>query len=177
MPTIFSHPAVPILLGVALGTRIIPMRLIVAGVAASILPDLDVISFKFGVDYADQFGHRGASHSLVFAVITGVIALLAAKRLHASKLAAFSFIFIATISHGLLDMLTTGGLGVALAWPIWSERLFFPLQVIRVSPLSLSTFFGTRGITVLTSELIWIWLPLSLMALTALLVRRSRSRP
>src|SRR5690606_25557942 len=59
MPTIFTHPAVPIAIGYGLGSNIIPPRLIVAGIAASVIPDLDVIAFKFGIAYADQFGHRG----------------------------------------------------------------------------------------------------------------------
>jgi hypothetical protein len=41
MPTIFSHPAVPLALGFGLGKEIVSGRLVVAGVAASILPDLD----------------------------------------------------------------------------------------------------------------------------------------
>ena len=31
----------------------------------SLAPDADAIGFHFGVQYADPFGHRGASHSLV----------------------------------------------------------------------------------------------------------------
>jgi membrane-bound metal-dependent hydrolase YbcI (DUF457 family) len=32
--------------------------------AVSLLPDLDVIGFSFGVRYANPWGHRGATHSL-----------------------------------------------------------------------------------------------------------------
>jgi inner membrane protein len=51
MPAIFSPPAVPLALGFGLGKEIVSRRLLLAGVAASILPDLDVIAFVFGIPY------------------------------------------------------------------------------------------------------------------------------
>jgi len=30
--------------------------------------------------------------------------------------------------HGLLDMITNGGKGVAFLWPFTSERFFFPAR-------------------------------------------------
>ncbi|ATQ76680.1 hypothetical protein CR152_20800 [Massilia violaceinigra] len=165
MPTILSHPAVPLAIGLALGSRIIPRRLLAAGVVASILPDFDVIGLRLGIPYANELGHRGASHSLAFAIVLGLLAAACASRLRASRMAAFLFITVCTVSHGLLDMFTTGGLGVALAWPVSDARLFFPVRVIRVSPLSLKTFLGPRGVVVMLSELLWIWLPAALAGL------------
>src|SRR5262245_13221085 len=40
----------------------------------SMLPDADVIGLPLGVDYAAPWGHRGATHSLIFAAIVGVTA-------------------------------------------------------------------------------------------------------
>lgn len=37
----------------------------------SLLPDADVVGFRFGVPYAAPWGHRGATHSLMFPVIVG----------------------------------------------------------------------------------------------------------
>src|SRR5262249_26810128 len=48
-------------------------------VVSSCLPDLDVIAFRLGIPYHAPFGHRGAVHSLAFAVSCG-IALAAALR-------------------------------------------------------------------------------------------------
>ena len=159
MPTIFTHPAVPIAIGYGLGSNIIPPRLILAGIAASVIPDLDVIAFKFGIAYADQFGHRGATHSLAFAVLLGAAAAAVAPWLRSKRLTAFLFVTVSAASHGLLDMLTTGGLGVAVLWPYATERYFFPWRVIVVSPLSLWEFLGLRGWRVIASELLWVWLP------------------
>lgn len=159
MPTILSHPAVPLAIGLALGPGLISRRLLVVGMLASIAPDLDVVAFRLGIDYANQFGHRGASHSIVFALTLGALAALAAPWLRAKRWVAMAFVSFACASHPLLDMLTSGGLGAALWWPFSEQRLFFPERPIRVSPLTLETFFGPRGLAVLRSELQWIWLP------------------
>ena len=36
--------------------------------ALAMLPDADVVAFKLGIPYGATWGHRGASHSLVFAL-------------------------------------------------------------------------------------------------------------
>jgi inner membrane protein len=176
MPTILSHPAVPLALGLALGTGIISRRLLAAGVLASILPDLDVLAFRIGIPYAHDFGHRGASHSLAFAALLGLLALAMAAPLRTSRSAAFWFVFVAAASHGLLDMLTNGGLGVALAWPVTDVRYFFPARVIEVSPLNLHRFFSSAGAAVFLSELRWVWLPSAIAGFVIFVGRRKKSR-
>ena len=130
-----------------------------AGMAAAVIPDLDVIAFRIGIPYADAFGHRGASHSVVFALLMGLIALFSARALQAQRWWALAFVALSGLSHGLLDMLTDGGHGVALWWPFSEERVFFSAQVIEVSPLSLKRVLSGRGLEVLQSELLWVWLP------------------
>src|SRR6267378_8050335 len=44
------------------------------------------------------------------------------------------FFFLATASHGLLDAMTNGGLGVAFFAPFCDTRYFLPWQPIVVSP-------------------------------------------
>jgi len=56
VPTLITHPAVPLALGLVLGREAIPARLLLAGVVASVLPDLDVVAFRLGVPYAAEFG-------------------------------------------------------------------------------------------------------------------------
>lgn len=171
MPTILSHAAIPLVLGLGLGNRVIPRRLLVAGILASILPDLDVLAFRLNVAYSHVLGHRGVSHSVVFALALALLALACAPQLRSSRLIAFSFIGLATVSHGLLDMFTNGGLGVALWWPWSSDRFFAYWQVIEVSPLSLSRVFSARGLTVLQSELLWVWLPAVVVTVALLAIR------
>lgn len=171
MPTILTHAAVPLALGLGLGIRIVPKPLLLAGIVAAIIPDLDVLAFRLNIAYANDFGHRGATHSVVFAFVVALLALAMFQQLSSSRVLAFSFVGLSTVSHGLLDMITNGGLGVALWWPWSSERLFAAWQVIEVSPLSLSRVFSSRGLVVLQSELLWVWLPAVLVASALLALR------
>lgn len=158
MPTVITHAAIPLVLGAALGARAIPARLAVAGAFAAMLPDLDVVAFRFGIAYADAFGHRGASHSLLFAAAVGTIGLLCARGLRSRAGPAAAWLFACAASHPLLDALTNGGLGVALLWPWHEVRLFAPWRPVEVSPFG-AHFFSARGVAVLWSELRWIGLP------------------
>lgn len=64
MPTVITHAAVPLCFGAGLGLKVIPPRLLFAGVVLAMLPDADVLAFKFGIAYGNVFGHRGFTHSL-----------------------------------------------------------------------------------------------------------------
>jgi inner membrane protein len=172
VPTIFSHIAPPLALRFGLGGNTISRPLLIAGLVASVLPDLDVLAFRLNVAYSHVLGHRGFSHSLLFALGLALLALISAPLLRSSRPLAFIFVGLAAVSHPLLDMITNGGLGVALFWPWSAERFFAPWRVIEVSPLSLHRLFGPRGIAVFTSELLWVWLPALLAACLLLFLRR-----
>jgi inner membrane protein len=158
MPTVFAHAAVPLAAAFALGRRRVPVRLALAGVVAAALPDADTVGFFLGIPYADDFGHRGASHSLLFAVSAAVVAAMFARKLGTGRMMSASFLFLACASHALLDAFTDGGLGVALFWPFDTTRYFAPFRPIRVSPIG-AGFFGPRGLETLRSEWLWVWLP------------------
>ncbi|EBH0325229.1 hypothetical protein FJ744_23135, partial [Salmonella enterica] len=49
MPTVITHAAVPLCPGAGLGLKVIPPRLLFAGVMLAMLPDADVLAFKFGI--------------------------------------------------------------------------------------------------------------------------------
>jgi inner membrane protein len=149
--------------------------LLIAGMLAACLPDADVLAFKFGIAYADSFGHRGASHSLLFAAVIGLIGVLCAPLLNSGRLKAGVWLALACASHSVLDALTDGGLGVAWLWP-WSEqRFFFPVHPIAVSPF-INGFFSERGLAVLASEARWVWLPCAVLAVVGITVRKAITR-
>ena len=175
MPTILTHAAVPLAIGLGLGPNAISRRLLAAGVIASMLPDMDVLAFRFHIAYADTFGHRGASHALMFAVIIGLLAMAFATQLKATRSKAFLFACAACASHGLLDALTNGGEGVALLWPFSDVRIFFPWHIIEVSPLDMHRVFSERGWVVLQSEFAWVWLPAAALCCGLYLLRRRKS--
>ena len=169
MATILSHPAVPLAVAVALGSGVIPRRLLEFGVLCSILPDLDVIAFNFGIPYEAMMGHRGFTHSITFGVLWG--ALLAWLFFRKSPGLAWSLIALATVSHPLLDMCTNGGLGCALFAPFDNARLFFPWRPIKVAPIGVGAFFSAHGWAVLRSEMLWVWVPSAVLVLGARLLR------
>ena len=58
---------------------------------------------------------------------------------------------VVAISHGLLDTLTDGGLGIALLWPFSNERFFAPWTPIPVAPIGARMLTG-RGVRVVMTE-------------------------
>ena len=146
-------------------------RLLVAGALGSVLPDLDVIGFFAGVPYGSLFGHRGITHSLSFALLLAGCALTFAKPLQAGKGWAFAFVFLSTASHGVLDALTDGGLGVAFLSPFSNQRFFLPWRPIPVSPIGVGEILSPYGIRLFAAEIALVWLPCLLVALTARAVR------
>lgn len=159
MPTIVSHAAVPLALGIGLGKNIVSRRLLIAGVFSSAIPDLDAVSFLLSIPYASNLGHRGFTHSILLAACIALTGVLFSEFLRTTKVRSFIFLFLATVSHSVLDSFTSGGLGVAFLWPWSPQRFFMPFPIIRVSPLAISHFLSSRGIAVIVSELKWIWLP------------------
>ncbi|MDK9719287.1 MAG: metal-dependent hydrolase [Trichlorobacter sp.] len=176
MPTIITHPVLPLAMAYGAGRTIISTRLLLAGTIASVLPDLDVVAFRFGIPYAATFGHRGFSHSVLFAFVVACIGAGMSRWLNSTSSRTFFFLFFATVSHGVLDAFTTGGLGIAFLWP-WSDARFFaPVQVIKVSPFGVSRFLSPRGVAVLKSELLWVWLPSCIVMVGMVLTRRLASQ-
>jgi inner membrane protein len=161
MPSIFSHPAVVLGLVPIFERLHLPRTMIWLGAVCTIVPDFDVIGLAFDISYRDVLGHRGFTHSLLFAALLSAILaqVFLSQRDDASKPASFLFLFLCTTSHGVFDALTNGGLGVAFFAPFDNTRYFFPWRPIRVSPLG-TDFFSPRGLFVLWSEIVWMWTPL-----------------
>lgn len=107
-------------------------------------------------------GHRGFSHSFLFALLFGIlITFIFYRKQFVSKkgIVLLLFFFLCTASHAILDAMTSGGKGVAFFSPFNNTRYFFPWRPIRVSPLGIMKFFSARGIKVILDELIWIGIP------------------
>lgn len=168
MPSIVGHFTIPLAVRYA---RDVPKRLVAAGLVAAMLPDADTAGLLLRVPVDSLFGHRGITHSLVFAVFVAALAAAGSHSLRASRTRASAFVFACAASHPLLDMLTNGGPGVMLAWPLSQERMFAPWRPIEVSPIGMG-FFSLRGLRVVASELAWVVLP---AVVAAWLARRSRA--
>lgn len=151
-------------LGAASASRRLVVRLLVVGVVCSVLPDVDVLGFGFGIPYPALLGHRGLSHSLLFALLTALVAtplFFGEPAWRPLRPRIFGYLFAITASHGLLDALTNGGLGVAFFSPFDPTRYFLPVRPVEVSPIGVGAFFTARSLQVLASELVFIALPWS----------------
>lgn len=172
MATPISHAIAALGIGSCFYRTKIPSRVWVAGALCSVIPDLDAIGFRFGIHYSDFWGHRGFTHSLVFAVfLAGTVTLLFRQTAGITRVSLFIYMFAATASHGLLDAMTNGGLGVAFFSPFDNHRFFLPWRPIRVSPIAVSRFFSFRAVEILKTEMLWIWLPSAVFALAVLFLR------
>ena len=177
MASAFSHAFFAFALRAFYPTDPRAKRLTFLGMVCSALPDVDVLWHDpFGAETAHA--HRGVTHSLLFAVVLGVlVATLAFRDVplgSAVHRARMRYLAIATMSHAVLDMITNGGEGIAFLWPFRSERYFLPWRPVEVSPLDVETFFGARGVEVVASELLWIWLPTTVVCGTVWWIRKRR---
>ena len=161
MASEFSHAIVALTTGKIIQSRLLTGHTLLLGVVCSIIPDVDVIGFHYGIQYGDVWWHRGLKHSVLFAALLS--ALLVAVWYRRKPLMAitrmFLYFFVCTASHGVLDAMTDGGLGVAFFSPFDTARYFFSYRPIVVSPIGIGEFFTESGMHVLVSEAMWIWLP------------------
>lgn len=179
MATIISHAVVALTAGKMIPHKGITTPVLVAGMILSMLPDADVIAFGMGIPYESQFGHRGITHSILFAVgISVIITLLFHRKQHydfKSFLSINLFLFVSTVSHGILDAMTTGGLGVGFFIPFSDQRYFLPFRPILVSPIGLENFLSSWGMAVIKSEIKYIWIPCAILFVgSRLLIKRNQ---
>lgn len=171
MASAFTHAFFAAATGKVYAARPFPARFWVLAMLCAVLPDADVISFAFGVPYDSMFGHRGITHSLAFALVLAFVVVVLFFRDAPNRRALVLFFFLATASHGALDAMTDGGLGVAFFAPFSGARFFFPFRPVVVSPIGVGSFFSARGLAVIESELLWVWLPASLVVALVLILR------
>ena len=174
MASAFAHVIVAVAMGKAFRNKALSWRELGLGAFCSVLPDFDVTGFYFGIQYGDLWGHRGMTHSIVFAVLVagGLVALWYRDRPARAMTGLFLYFFFCTVSHGVLDAMTDGGLGVAFFSPFDQTRYFFPARPVLVSPIGISDFFSEYGMLVLASEAIWIGLPCLVLFLLLRVIQR-----
>ena len=144
--------------------------------SAAAMPDLDVIAFPLGVPYGHSLGHRGLTHSFVFAA--GVAFMLGwglfreLKPFSPAWARLVSLIFLASASHGVLDACTDAGQGIGFFVPFSDQRFFFPWRPLLTSPVDPRAVFRPRGLQILLNEMQWVWLPVSSVWVSVMLLRR-----
>jgi inner membrane protein len=183
MASAFSHAVFGSSLGAAGSPEgRMPARYWITLAVIAALPDLDVVVYPLGLNAPHILGHRGITHSLLFAAVFAALVVRVVFRAAAWRPAwirLWLVFFAAMASHGVLDALTNGGQGIAFFAPFSDARWHFPWQPIRVSPIGVGAFFTVDGLRVLQNELVSVWLPSALIVVVARLIRRrsQRNRP
>ena len=130
--------------------------------ALSLAPDLDALGFRVGIAYSAPLGHRGATHSILAALLLASVAASLEPLPRRERARLWLLCALVALSHGLLDSLTDGGLGVATLWPFSAERFFAPWSPIPVAPIGARGMLSARGLHVVGTEMLlfaplWLW--------------------
>jgi inner membrane protein len=149
MASAFTHSFV----AVAAGKMFFPERMSALfwtlSIVCALLPDVDVVGFFLGVRYGAALGHRGFTHSLLFALLIAVLVTVAAfpavTRFSKQWWLLIACFFVSTASHGVLDAMTDGGYGVAFFSPFSSARSFLPWRPLEVASIGVRGFFSRWG--------------------------------
>ncbi|WP_439130251.1 metal-dependent hydrolase [Polaribacter sp.] len=162
MASLFGHAFMSIALGSSFSRKQQTLKLFLLAVICAIIPDADVLGFSFGIPYDSFWGHRGFTHSLLFAFLLSILIVVlfySTQFLSKKGITLIFFFFLCTSSHPILDAMTSGGYGVAFLAPFDNTRYFFPWRPIKVSPLGIANFFTKRGLNIILNEIIWIGIP------------------
>ncbi|QNM82099.1 metal-dependent hydrolase [Sphingomonas sabuli] len=176
MPTVLTHAVLPLVGVVALSSPPVSRRLVVAAMVAGMLPDADVVGRAFGIPHTADLGHRGATHSILFAALAGFIGLTLHRWFDVPRRRAALVLFLSTLSHPLTDMLTDGGKGMMLFWPVEHDRFAFLARPVTVSHVGLQDLFSGRIWSVLASEAVFLIAPAIVLGLLFHAARRSFAR-
>jgi inner membrane protein len=171
MATIYTHAFV----GLGIAPLYVPRcrRWLYWTLAAvlAVAPDFDAFSTAA---YGSTFGHRGFTHSLPFALWAGFLtASLAFRPLGGSFWVLSGLFFAAMASHGLLDAMTRGGADIPFFWPASDER-YGNWGPIPLSDIAFQLPDPRRS-RALRSEMLWIWLPVSVFVIALAIFRRTRA--
>lgn len=140
--------------------------------ALAVFPDFDAFS---RAAYGALLGHRGFTHSLIFALWMALLTSSFTFRcLRGNFCALTGVFFLAAASHGVLDALTKGGFGIPFFWPLTDER-YGNWGPIPVSDLGFELPDPRRS-RALYSELFWVWLPTGIFIAVVTVCRYVRRR-
>lgn len=138
------------------------------GALLSILPDFDLVIFRFfGLDWAPT-GHRGLSHSLGAALLVaagfalcGAVCRVGWRDALRLGLVAGGVVYV----HALMDAASGTGRGVALAWPFSDAGFLSPAPLLpgmhwsRAVPDLVELFGTARNLSSLALEILILGVP------------------
>lgn len=179
MPTIFTHAAVAVAGAYANPGKRVNRRLLFTFLFCALLPDVDGLGYLyFYIPFDHVLGHRGLTHSLPFAAAVSLaLGFLLFYRCNHDSTAWWHYagaFFLVFLSHIGLDALTRVDSGIAFLSPFDTTRYVSPWQPIVISPMNPGALLGPRGVRVLVSELLWVWIPTAVLVSAARIFLRRR---
>ena len=141
-----------------------PWREALLGIALAWLPDVDVLWLALGAPDRGLLGHRGLTHTPLFALTAGALIgvwLWTRRRARPAIMGLLAALLIGT--HGILDGIAQDGRGILFFWPLSAERFHLPWRPIPDAPLGLE-LFGRVGLSHLALEFLY-FIPFTLFTL------------
>ncbi len=120
----------------------------------AIAADLDFIGvWFFGVGPGSTWNHRGASHSMIMSLASGIVSMFVARRVGVAPLQGGAIGTLVGATHPLLDGFNLESAGSLLWWPFsqayWQARCRFLPGVLNTSD-----YLTAHGVRMLALELI-----------------------
>jgi inner membrane protein len=113
--------------------------------AAAVSPDIDLVF---------AMNHRGATHSVGFAVVVAVASGVLLRTVNHRRPRHIALLaFVSVLSHILLDFLTVAS-PIAALWPITSTEFKFPYPFLPSVPLD-ERIRSVAGLRTAAAEVAW----------------------
>jgi inner membrane protein len=172
MPSLLGHAVAGLAITSTFRRDRLPVQTWVLAAFCAVAPDLDWFVSLLNLHRGHPLNHRGMAHSLLFALLIAAAVFALGFRRAQRRPGVWLCLTLAALSHGLLDVCTAGGVGVALFMPFSETRWVCLWQPIQVAPLPTSPAHAWLFLRSLWIEAFWIGLPAVLLAAVARLRRQ-----
>jgi inner membrane protein len=145
MPTPITHIIASLPMNTTVMRQTNTKKILFWSLVITLIPDIDLLGNFFNIPINNIFGHRGFTHSLIFAFfLAAIISLIFWQEFKTDKKRWFlifgNFLLVA-LMHPLLDALTDKNYGVALLSPFSNHRFSLPWAPINDSALGIWNYY------------------------------------
>lgn len=186
--------------------RKMPLRFWLMTAFCATIPDIDIFWRRLAANRSDIWSHRGITHSLLGAAVIGLLVAIVYRWMRPrdavldeemlpnqprsrgpSSILWLLWLFfgLATLSHAILDMLSSGYYGVMLLAPFSNQHFAFGWQPVWSAPGALDLIFprygGAHGggnwlARAAMSEVLVVWVPMTILMAVSKIVRQARRK-
>lgn len=136
MSTLVGHALVATVISTTAGAsceRRSCRLLTLSAIITAVLPDFDVLVY-LALKPMDMVAHRGLSHTILFSLISSSIMTILMSRAIRMRIGRLWFVlFLAAISHLLLDYLMGAGHPIEFLAPFYNHGYLLPFRLLPVA--------------------------------------------